>query len=560
MNTHQWYLNGLVSVQPPNTFIGGVSASLGTPTLLASKLGILESRITNFSVVGSDIQCYITGSYTIPVSAFDSSTISYYYDNDGLIINSNMLAVFNNTTSLVKVVLKGITSSSFQAAFKNSSIQVLECPFLTTIVSSTEMFRDTTNPITFYAPLLQTIGSSVANNSVWGGAGSPQKTGSKFYVHPSLATSNAGGVEGDIAYAITQGTLVRYVSNFIAPNPVTTLASGTIYNTAVQLNFTAPSSTNAIDYYEVYKNGVFVKNITSSGEYLRGLTASTSYNLTLVVVDILFNKSVFSNTLSISTTNRSAVDTDSIAYISASSNTAYQDIIDDMFVSLKSNSLYTKLQAFYPFLGTTAAQHKWNAKNPLDTNAAFRLTFSGTGTYSDLGFQCNGTNSYANTNFQPSLNQNVNSNGFTVVVGTNNTVNNDNATLGSYNSESQNTVFTSKGNNTTYYRQSLINNRGSAIVQTGVNDAKGIWTGMRTAASSGKLFRNNSLIGTGIGGGSLPTYNIYIGALNYIGSLNGVSHQRIQFTAFHEGLSDAEVATLHTIIDIFENALGRKTW
>jgi hypothetical protein len=122
------------------------------------------------------------------------------------------------------------------------------------------------------------------------------------------------------------------------------------------------------------------------------------------------------------------------------------------------------------------------------------------------------------------------------------------------------TVFTSKGSNSNFYRQSLINNRGSAIIQTGVNEARGIWTAMRTGATSGKMFRNNSLIGTGVGGGSLPNLNIYIGALNYIGSLNGVSHQRIQIVAFHEGLSDAEVATLHSIIDTSETIAGRKTW
>ena len=36
--------------------------------------------------------------------------------------------------------------------------------------------------------------------------------------------------------------------------------------------------------------------------------------------------------------------------------------------------------------------------------------------------------------------------------------------------------------------------------------------------------------------------------------------QRIQFTAIHEGLTDAEVVALHTIIDNFEAAIGRKTW
>jgi len=49
-----------------NTYIGGVSATINTPALLASTLGISASRIKLFSTIGSDIQCAIIGgSYSI---------------------------------------------------------------------------------------------------------------------------------------------------------------------------------------------------------------------------------------------------------------------------------------------------------------------------------------------------------------------------------------------------------------------------------------------------------------------------------------------------------------
>jgi hypothetical protein len=76
--------------------------------------------------------------------------------------------------------------------------------------------------------------------------------------------------------------------------------------------------------------------------------------------------------------------------VSAATNT--------MFVSLKSAGLYTKLGALYPFLGGVAASSKWNAKNPVDTNAAFRLTFAGGMVYSQSrGIKGNATNASANT-------------------------------------------------------------------------------------------------------------------------------------------------------------------
>jgi len=52
----------------------------------------------------------------------------------------------------------------------------------------------------------------------------------------------------------------------------------------------------------------------------------------------------------------------------------------------------------YPLLGGVSASEKFNAKNPVDTNAAFRLTFAGGMVYSQaIGIKGNGTNTQANT-------------------------------------------------------------------------------------------------------------------------------------------------------------------
>ncbi len=55
------------------------------------------------------------------------------------------------------------------------------------------------------------------------------------------------------------------------------------------------------------------------------------------------------------------------------------------------------MRALYPFVGGTASTHKFNLKNPLDTNAAYRLTFFGGVTHSSNGIIGNGTNGYADT-------------------------------------------------------------------------------------------------------------------------------------------------------------------
>lgn len=283
-----------------NTEIGGVAATISTPALLATKLGIDVSRITNFSTVGSDIKCRITGSYSLSsyFSGGVNSETTYYDDNDGLVYQNGYVRYYPNTYRIYTPNLV-----SFLSGYYGRDCPLLKLayfPYITSI-SNSQFYES--NCDVFYIPRVTILGPTTGDNSVFNGLFFNDAAAKTIYCHPSLATNNSGAPDGDIAYAISIGATVRYVTNFTAPNPVTTLASGTIYNTAIQLNFTAPTgSTNAIDYYELYINDVLqTKKILTSGEYITGLTPSTSYNFTLIAVDIFYNKSVVSNSLSVST-------------------------------------------------------------------------------------------------------------------------------------------------------------------------------------------------------------------------------------------------------------------
>jgi len=555
-----YYINPYVFAPPvstsTNTEIGGVAATISTPALLATKLGISVGNISNFSIVGSDIKCKITGSYAIPSGAFANAGngCTYYTDSDYLVNNVELTAFYdsnsfaNNTVDFQNAVSVGGDAFSRCLAIKYLLKNT------TTIGSAGfAMLANTAVCDYYYLPACTVLGASVGNNNVFLNI----KQGAKIYCHPSLATNNGGMPDGDISAAATAGAIIRYVSNYTAPSPVTTLAAGTIYNTAIQLNFTAPGSTNAIDFYECYANGVFKSRVTGSGQFISGLVQNTNYNISVYAVDVFYNKSLVSNTVNATTTN-SLSDTDAVAYTSASSNTAYQYIIQDLYKMLKDNSLYAKLQAFYPFLGTTAAQHKWNGKNPIDTDAAFRLTFNGTATHSNLGYTPNGTTGYANSYFNQNAVQDVNSNGLTLSVGTNNAAaGSDVIEIGNYAGATSTSGILVKRNSSGHSAVAL---NGTLLVNTSGNDGRGIYIGVKQSSSLTKLFKNRTLIISGNSGGTLPTFPIFIGALNLTGSAYGFSNQRIQFTAIHEGLSDAEVETLHTIIDTFETALGRKTW
>nr|WP_315175553.1 BspA family leucine-rich repeat surface protein [uncultured Flavobacterium sp.] len=524
-----------------NTYIGGIGSTINTPALLATKLGISTNRIENFSVTGSDVECIVIGgSYVLgSIGSGSNLNLKYFIDSDGL-----------------------VSSLGYQS-FYNTSVERVICPKATSIATAAfdqnlGLGQNKNALKLLYTPLVSSVGDTVANNGVFR---SGNLGGGVIYLNLSLATANAGAEEGDVAYLRT-GNTIRYVTNFTPPNAITNLSSGTIYNTAIQLNFTTPTAVNGIDFYEVYVNGKLNKEIKNSGEFITGLTPATNYNIRVVAVDMFYNKSEMSNTVNVSTTN-TLLDTDANAYMINSNNGNWQPAINTLFSDLKAQGLYNKILAFYPFLGTTQAQHKWNAKNPLDTNAAFRLQFFGGGTHSNLGYQCNGTNAYANTFLTPSVVQNLNSNGMTLVCGTNNTVgtgsSGNSVEIGSYGG-GVGSYLCVKRNNTSYGRDCVLNNESNYLTSIGVNEARGIYTGTKTTSVLHKLFRNGLLLGSGIGGGSFRAIPFFIGSLNNNGANYGLSTQRIQFTAIHEGLTDAEVVALHTIIDNFEAAIGRKTW
>lgn len=96
-----------------NTFIGGVSATLNTPELVASKLGVSSTRIKAFKIVGSNIEfAVVGGTYNIGRNTFSGDTaITYYYDNAGLVFFIGASA-FANCINLTNVKFNNWTQTS----------------------------------------------------------------------------------------------------------------------------------------------------------------------------------------------------------------------------------------------------------------------------------------------------------------------------------------------------------------------------------------------------------------------------------------------------------------
>lgn len=90
-------------------------------------------------------------------------------------------------------------------------------------------------------------------------------------------------------------------------------------------------------------------------------------------------------------------DADASAFITTASITdgTQQSAINQLVLDLKSYSIWSKLEAIYPYVGGNATSHSYNLKD----TTQFQITWSGGVTHDANGITGNGTNAYGNTNF-----------------------------------------------------------------------------------------------------------------------------------------------------------------
>lgn len=247
---------------------------------------------------------------------------------------------------------------------------------------------------------------------------------------------------------------------------------------------------------------------------------------------------------------------------SGQTDTLIADAVNYVINALINNNLWNNILVFYPNVGLTAFNHKFNAKAPFDNNASFRQVYYGTGTHDANGYTGNGTNAYSNTFFNRQLFPMDNSFGSLICVGTNNTTNGYACEFGATDGGGTlNEYICVKNNDSGFDKIAKLNN-AIINVQNG-NDANGIFIiNKKTNPNNYKFWRNGLQIGentTGYGG--LSAYNLYTNCINVYNSFPAAfSKQRLQSIVIFRDFSDNEVILLNQIIDIFENMLTRKTW
>ena len=245
-------------------------------------------------------------------------------------------------------------------------------------------------------------------------------------------------------------------------------------------------------------------------------------------------------------------DTDAQSFLNAANITSFQQAsaVNKLVVDLKAAGVWTKMKAIYPFVGGSAASHKFNLKDPRDLDAAYRLVFNGGWTHTSTGSQPNGTTGYADTKLKPN-NMAQNSAHMSTYL---RTYNENGIDMGS---NTINRFWISANIGTGLRPLGLLNVVPFEV--TGPNlDTKAFLLASRTDSTTNKLFRNSSLIYNETAASSTPdVYNIYLGAVNVNNGGSQYSYREQAFASIGDGLTDTEATTFYNAVQTYQTSLGR---
>jgi hypothetical protein len=249
-------------------------------------------------------------------------------------------------------------------------------------------------------------------------------------------------------------------------------------------------------------------------------------------------------------------DPDAQAFFTASGLTGATELnaVNQLVLDMKSYGIWTKMKAIYPMVGGTAALHKWNLKDPQDTNAAFRLVFAGGWTHSSTGAKPNGLNAIADTFLISSGTLSQNSSHISYYSRTNS--NNVEVEIGTASGNSPGdagSLLEIRTSGISYYR---VNSGGTYITYIDA-DSRAFYVANRTGASVINGWRNSTKVATGITASTgLSTKSLILGAYN-AGSIQFYSTKECAFASIGDGLTDTEAGNFYTAVQNFNTTLTR---
>ena len=235
--------------------------------------------------------------------------------------------------------------------------------------------------------------------------------------------------------------------------------------------------------------------------------------------------------------------------ISAITDTAQKNAINNLVVQLKQNNLWDKFLALYPMIGGSAASTKWNLKDPRDLDQAFRITWNGAPNFQATGVTCVNSTDWGDTHLSDSLLA-YNNSSISFYSGTQNSI-------AGYDMGCSNQV-------SPYNMIAVYEDFNNDVVNTWFNAYDSIQ--YQPTVTVG-LFTNSS------DGGNVVRYDNGVAARTYGAPLNAHTNMNItigkivddphmgskecRFAAVGQGLSSTEALTFYNVVKAFETRLNR---
>jgi hypothetical protein len=215
-------------------------------------------------------------------------------------------------------------------------------------------------------------------------------------------------------------------------------------------------------------------------------------------------------------------------------------------VELGNLSTYQPVLAANNYATNVAAQMKFNLVNPQDSDAAFRLAFSGGWTYSTNGAQPNGTNGFADTFLIPNTSLSTSSSHLSFYSRTNTTSGTG------YDLARTHFALITQFNGNIFYAN--LETAGSYAASYTSANGLGHFIASRINNTTTQGFKNGLKVINASQNSSLATSSLIIsnnGGANY-------SNKQTAFVSIGDGFTDAEAALLYSLVQQFQTDLTRQ--
>ena len=353
----------------------------------------------------------------------------------------------------------------------------------------------------------------------------------------------------NVAATVSQTQSGFFIGSETASNLRKLYRNGTAIatNTTNDLNALSPAPLNLWGYTTLSYSGNNCA-FASIGDGLSD-TEATNFYTAVQAFQVSLGRSIGTQTVS---------DADAQAFVTNAGivDQVEANAINNLVIGLKADSLWTKMSAIYPMVGGSSSTMKYNLKNPLDTDAAFRLVFNGGWTFSSNGATPNGTNAYADTKFNDSTHFTSNTNGhISAYIRTDFPVGGNFETIIGCSTDNNGTrILTRRGTGLDYL--TLTDNFSAQAAGNYSDKLKGQYL-LTKDGTNRRYFKNSTLLHTAANGtNGAANRNIYLGAENYP-TVSYYSNRELAFATIGDNLTNTDSANLYTRIQNMQTALNR---